>query len=446
MLVLTVAAFCLSWWLGAYLVGRDPARRGLWLAAGALWAYAIGIAASSETLLCVPALCWAGVAAQLLPHDAPERTLVVRGWPVAALVFLVPTVLLPGVGKLVALAPLAGGLVLLLRYRDRVRPQQLPLALSNAATLYVLALVAVLAPLEVGAPGLVTASLGLDLLLFGFLVAVADAVEAGERLFPDLRRSLIAAVVAGLLCAGPVAVTLLAGPAEPVVRVLQFVLVAVVMTAVGAAAPVRALLDRVAFLSDDRLRRDRAALLLAADALVRRRERHRMIAMDETEFRRLTRRALTDFGDAGRLLRNPLVELPAVDRRLQARGAGAGEQPLLRVAELRALLSEQVDRLRPEGAPGTSEEWRFYNALHYCCVLGLRPYDRAPQTDGLDRNARRVLDWIRRYVRREALELWIAQGGEQVATRLWRDLLSTDPRWLTRSDPLASPTRSTNGR
>jgi hypothetical protein len=444
--VLAVAAFSLTWWLGAYLVGRDAAQRSLWLAAGALWAYGIGIVIRSDSLVCVPALFWAGVATALLPHDVPERALVNRGWPIAAAVFLVPTMLLPGVGKLVALAPLAGGLVLLLRYRDRVRPQQLPFALTAAALLYVVALIVVLAPIDVGAPDLVVATIGLDLLLLGFLVAVADAVEAGERLLPDLRRSLIAAVVAGLLCGGPAAVTLLAVPDLTVVRVLQFILVAVVMSAVGAAAPLRGLLDRLAFLYDERLRRDRSALLLAVEALPRRRERHRMIAMQEAEFRRLTRRALDDFGDAGRLLRNPLVDLPAVDRRLHARGAGTAGQPLIRVAELRAVLGEQVDRLKPGGPPGTSEDWRFFNAVHYCCVLGLRPYDRAPQTDGLDRDARRVLDWIRRYVRREALEMWTVQGAEQIAAGLWRDLVSTDPRWLTRSDIPAETTRVTNGR
>ena len=61
----------------------------------------------------------------------------------------------------------------------------------------------VLAPIDLGAPELVLAAIGLDLLLMGFLVAVADAVEAGERLLPDLRRSLVAAVVAALLVGGP---------------------------------------------------------------------------------------------------------------------------------------------------------------------------------------------------------------------------------------------------
>ena len=438
---IAVPAFALTWWLGCYLIGRDPARVVLWRAAGALAAYAAAVAAwtvapgsaTARVLLCVPALCWAGVATGLLPRGVPERTQVNRGWVFVSALFLVLSAVLPGVGKLVALAPLAGAMVLLLRYRDTVLPSPLPVAMAAAAGLYAVGLVVLLAPIDLGSPQLVLATVGLDLLLLGFLVAVHDAAEAGERLLPDLRRSLAAAVAAGLVCGGPAALTMLAAPGSRIVAVLQFVVVAMVMGAVGLAGQVRAGLDRIAFLQDERLRADRSALLVAADALPRRRERHRMIALSEEEFRQLTLRALADFGDVGRLLRNPLVDLPTVDRRLQARGPGVADQPLVRVAELRAVLAEQVARLKPAGVAGTSDEWRLYNALHYCCVLGLRPYDRAPQTDGLDRDARRALDWFRRYVPRRSLRRWKTEGAELVAARLWRDLVTTDPRWLSRA-------------
>ena len=83
----------------------------------------------------------------------------------------------------------------------------------------------------------------------------------------------------------------------------------------------------------------------------------------------------------------------------------------------------------------TTEEWRFFNALHYCSVLGLRPYQRAPQPEGLDRDARRAVDWFRRYVPRRSLRRWQAEGATMVAAQLWRDLVSTDPRWLTGTGP-----------
>ncbi|GAA3339900.1 hypothetical protein GCM10020358_25370 [Amorphoplanes nipponensis] len=436
---IAVPAFALTWWLGCYLVGRDPTRAVLWRAGGALVAYAVAVAAwtlapgsaAAQVLLCVPALCWAGVVVGLLPPGAPEHAQVNRGWPAAALVFLLLAAALPDVGKLVALAPLAGGMVLLLRYRERVRPTALPSALAAAALLYALGLVVVLGPMDLGPPVLVLAALGLDLLLMGYLVAVADALDSGERLLPDLRRSLLAGVLATLVCGGPAALTMLAVPGRSAVVVLQFVLVAAVLSAVGLAAPLRAGLDRLAFLEDDRLRHSRTVLHLAAEALPRRRERHRMPALDADEFRRLTRRALEDFGDVGRLLRNPLIDLPAVDRRLAARGPAVADQPLARAAELRAVLGEHVARLKPAGAFGTTEEWRYFNALHYCSVRGLRPYRRGPQPEGLDRDARRAVDWFRRYVPRRSLHRWQAEGAALVAAQLWRELVSTDPRWLT---------------
>ena len=54
-------------------------------------------------------------------------------------------------------------------------------------------------------------------------------------------------------------------------------------------------------------------------------------------------------------MRSPLIDLPAVDRRLTG---PAAEQPLARAVELRAVLQESVARLKPDGLFGTTEEWR----------------------------------------------------------------------------------------
>jgi hypothetical protein len=447
---IAVPAFALTWWLACYLLGRDPARPALRRAAAALAVYALAMAAwavapdsaVAQVLLCVPALLWAGAAIGLLPEDLPELRQINRGWLVVSAVFLIVVVALPASGRLVALAPLAGGLVLLWRAREVVRPRLLPLAAAVVAILYATGLVAVLGPFDVGSPGLVLVAIGLDLMVLGYLVAVADAVDAGERLHPDLRRSAAAAAAATLLCGGPAALTTLAAPDVTMVAVLQFVLVGVVMSVVGLAGPVRRGLDHLVFPHDDRLRQDRAALLLSAEALLRRRERHRLITTSEDEFARLTRRALDDYGDIGRLLRSPLIELPTVDRRLTR---PAAEQPLARALELRAVLQESIARLKPDGLFGTTEEWRHYNALHFGCVLGLRPYDRRWHADGLDRDGRRALDWFRRYVPRRALQQWKREGADLVAQRLWGELVRTDPRWLTHAAAAkrTSTTRST---
>jgi len=442
---IAVPVFALTVWLACYLIGRDPARAVLWRAALALVAFAAGVAAwtvapagpVAEVLLCVPALAWAGAAIGLLREPLPERRLLERGWLAISAVFVVMIAALPTAGKLVALAPLIGGLVVLWRFRDAVRPKLLATAVTTVAVLYGFGLIALLVPVDLGSPALVLAAMALDLLVLGFVVAVADAVDSGERLPPDLRRSAVAAAAAALLVGGPATLTMLAAPELRAVGVLQFLLVAVVMGGVGLAGPVRRGLDRVAFVHDERLRLDRAALLLLADALPRRRERHTLIALSPAEFARLTERALIDYGDLGRLLRSPLIDLPAVDRRLTGVVA---DRPLARAVELRAVLLENVARLKPTGLFGTTEDWRHYNALHYCCVLGVRPYDRKPQTDLLDRDARRAHDWFRGYVPKASLELWRSEGADLVAGRLWGDLIRTDPRWLTRSP--ANATRS----
>ncbi|RZU49917.1 hypothetical protein EV385_1674 [Krasilnikovia cinnamomea] len=442
---IAVPAFALTWWLACYLLGRDLRRPVLWRAAVALLTYASAVAAwtvtpggtAAKVLLCLPALAWAGAALGLLPDDLPERRQVDRGWLAVSAVFVVVIAALPGAGRLVALAPLVGGLVLVWRSRDTVRPRALAAAVTAAAALYGLGLLVLLLGIDLGSPDLVLAAVGLDLLLLGFLAAVADAVDTGERLLPDLRRSVVGALAATLVVAGPVALTMLAAPARPIVVVLQYLLLAVVMTVFALTGPVRRGLDRVAFLHDERLRADRAALLTLADALPRRRERHSLIALSEQEFIRLTRRALDDYGDLARLLRSPLIDLPAVDRRLTGRVV---DQPLARAVELQAVLRGGVARLKPSGLPGTGEQWRHYNALYYLCVLGLRPYERRLRTEGLDRDARQVLEWMRRYVPRRMLREWQTEAAQLVAAELWRELVSTDPRWLTRAT--ANATRS----
>ena len=74
--------------------------------------------------------------------------------------------------------------------------------------------------------------------------------------------------------------------------------------------------------------------------------------------------------------------------------------------ELRAVLQESVARLKPDGLFGTTEEWRPYNALYFCCVVGLRPYDPRFRAEGLDRDSRRALDWFRRHVPKPMLRQW----------------------------------------
>ncbi|XVU24475.1 hypothetical protein ACQPZJ_45865 [Actinoplanes sp. CA-054009] len=437
---IAVPVFALAWWAACYLLGRDPVRAATGRAAAALMAYSAGVVVwtvepnsmPAQVLFCAPALLWAGAAVSLLPAALPERRQIDLGWMVLSAAFLITVVALPEAGRLVVLAPLAGGVVLLWRFRDQVRPPMLPAALAVAAVLYGVTLTALLLPVSLGVPILVVAALGLDLLILGFLVAVNDAMLAGERLRPDLIRSVLGAVAAVVLLGGPAALTMIAVDSDAV-RILQFALVAVAMTLAGLSGAVQRALNAVAFRRDGRLRSDRAALLMVVEALPRR--RHTRNASDD-DFRRFTQQALDNYGDVGRLMRSPLTGLPMIDRRLAGR---TPDQPLERALELRRVLHEGVDRLRPAGEFDTTDSWRLYNALHYCQVLGLNPYARRPNTDGLDRDTRRALDWMRRKVPRRTLRRWQAEGATVIAARLRDELTGGKPRWSVRG----APTRST---
>ncbi|MEU8814218.1 hypothetical protein [Actinoplanes sp. NPDC048796] len=431
---IAVPVFALAWWAACYLLGRDPVRRPAARAAAALLAYAAGVAVwtvepdslAAQVLFCAPALLWAGTAVAMLPPALPERRQIDLGWMVLSAAFLITVVALPEAGRLVVLAPLAGGVVLLWRFRDQVRPPMLPAAFTVAAALYGVALTALLLPVSLGVPILVVAALGLDLLILGFLVAVNDAMLAGERLRPDLIRSVLGALAGIVLLGGPAALTMIAVDSGAV-RILQFALVAVVMTLAGLSGAVQRALNAIAFRGDSRLLAERSGLLMRVEAL----PRHRPLTeASEEDFRLFTQQALDNFGDLGRLMRSPLTGLPTIDRRLTS------DQRALR---LRAVLHEGVDRLRPAGEFDTTDAWRVYNALHYCLVLGLNPYARRPNTDGLDRDARRAVDWMRRKVPRRTLRRWQEEGAAVIATRLRADLAGEKPRWSVRT----APTRST---
>lgn len=424
MIAIAVPAFALSCWLACYLVGRDPSRASLRWTATALVSYAFGIAAwivtpgsaVAEILLCIPALCWAGAVVALLPLTPAERRPIDRGALFLGAAFLLMIIFLPQAGRLVVIAPMAGALSLLWRLRDRVTPRTLPLALTAMALLGTASLVLLLFTRS-GEPAAI-ASLGLDLMVVGYLMAVTHAGETGERLRPDLRRSLVAQIAVLVLAGVPVGVTLWLIPGHDVVVLLQLTVLAAGSALAGLGAQARRALDRVALADDPPLRSDRSALFQNADALLRRRGHRRLDTIGEPEFLRLTRRALNDFGDLNRLARSPLTDLPAVARRL----AGRADQPRARARELRAVLRECVSSMRPAGPFGTTAEWRYYNVLQFCCILGLNPYARRLRTDGVSREARLAVDWFKQYVPPDVTKQWQREAAMLVAEQLWIDM------------------------
>ncbi|MDQ2628408.1 MAG: hypothetical protein M3Y90_15620, partial [Actinomycetota bacterium] len=177
------------------------------------------------------------------------------------------------------------------------------------------------------------------------------------------------------------------------------------------------LLDRVAFWNSPALRADRAALRDTEAALPLRKQ-NPLEDVDEDTFVRLTRRALAHYGDLSKLVASPLTALPTIDERLAARGAP--DAPLERANELKALLADRIAALKPRdgGEFGTTEEWRYYNALYFPYVVGVRAYAQNATAAGLDPTARQAWQWLVTEVPQRSLHNWQNAGARVIAADL----------------------------
>jgi hypothetical protein len=211
---------------------------------------------------------------------------------------------------------------------------------------------------------------------------------------------------------------------------VTFAMLALLLATIAAAIATQTLadplhngLDRLALAAFPRLRRARAELRTAASALPRLNESLRPEQLDDDTFIRLTRRALSHLGDLPRLARSPLTRLPLIDTRLARRNAR--DDTLERAAELKSLLAESIARLKPRGQAkfGTSDEWRYYNALYFPYVIGLKPYSRRAEPEGLSETAREALAWFQTYVPERTLYNWQNSAAQLVAQDL-RDRLN----------------------
>jgi hypothetical protein len=190
------------------------------------------------------------------------------------------------------------------------------------------------------------------------------------------------------------------------------------------ADPSQALLDSLVFARIPRVRRVRSDLRVAASGLPRTRETLDPASLSEAQFARLTRRALSQIGNLPRRAANPLTRLSLVEARLDEQEVG--DNTLERAAELKALLAESIERLKPRGQGdfGTADEWRHFNALYYPYVAGLKPYSRRASYDDLDPSLRDALEWFQSQVPERTLHNWQNAAAELVAQDV-RELASS---------------------
>lgn len=448
MVALSAVVFALSWWLGLYLLARDPRKPMLVLAAIGLTSFALVVAldavrvvSGSEVLsrieiylVAVPGVAWFAVLLEMSrPRDtwrsrAGEAALVAAAAGVAA----VGAAMAGGVegplrlGHWVLFAavsvPAVGALIHAVVRHSQPRPV---VGFIVVATLFfALGNAILIIPLGLVPSWLALASTGFDVALLGIAVAIGDAFDEGQALRRDMLRSFVGTAVVAVLFGGQVLAGLAVSGTSTTLAVLLFSSLAVAIAINVLADPLAGLLDRLAFSRAPELRADRAALR-STEAALPLRSASPLDDMDEDTFVRVTRRALGHYGDLSKLVASPLTALPAIDERLARRGAP--DQPLERANELRALLAERIANLKPRDGNdfGTTEQWRHYNSLYFPYVVGVRAYAQNATAAGLDPAARQAWQWFVTEVPQRSLHNWQNAAARVIATDLRSELVPT---------------------
>jgi hypothetical protein len=441
MAALSAAVFTLSWWLGAYLLARDPRKPVLVLAATGLCGFAAVVALDAVRLVAhggllghieiylaaIPGVAWFAVLLELSrPCDSwrarTRELLLTLGVAVltlvgAAMAGSVDGPLRPGHWVMFAVISLS---TLGAMAKALVRPAQpVPVAgLVILATLFFALSNAILViPLGLVPSWLALASTGCDVLGLGFAVAIWDAFDEGQALRADMLRSFWGTVAVAVLFGGQVLISIALTGQQTALMVLLFTSLAIAIDVQVLANPLAGLLDRLAFSRSPTLRADRATLRRTESALPLR-SADPLDHVDDDTFARLTRRALGHYGDLSKLVASPLTALPAVDERLAARGAP--DQPLERAIELKALLADRIAQLKPRdgGDFGTTEQWRYYNSLYFPYVVGVRAYAQNATAAGLDATARQAWQWFVTEVPQRSLHNWQNAAARLIAADL----------------------------
>jgi hypothetical protein len=451
MAALSAVVFTLSGWLGLYLLARDPRKPVLALAATGLCGFALVVALDAVRtagvthagvlsrleiyLVAVPSVAWFAVLLELSRPCEHWRArtgelLLVGG--VGALTLFgamlagsVDGPLRPGhvlMFAAISVSTLGAMLAALVRRAQAVPVGRSGLGVVIVATLFfALGNAILIIPLGLLPSWLALASTGFDVLLLGLAVALWDAFDEGQALRADMLRSFAGSIAVVVLFGGQALIGLAVTGHEPTARsvltVLLFTTLAIAITVQVLADPLAGVLDRMAFSRSPTLRADRAALRHTGAALPLR-SHDPLVDVDDDTFARLTRRALGHYGDLTKLVASPLTALPVVDERLAARGAP--DHPLERANELKAVLADGIARLKPHNAGdfGTTEEWRYYNALYFPYVIGVRAYAQNATAAGLDPTARQAWQWLVTEVPQRSLHNWQNAAARLIAADL----------------------------
>jgi len=432
-------------WFGLYLLVRDFSKPGLRYAGFGLISYALGLGVAvlqtdpnnispvfvswHYVAVLLPAVFWMGATLYLVP-DVPVTRININ--LVMLLVVLVVAALLlallsPALARIIVmLIPVVFAVAALIRVRQAFESDvpQRPLKMIFTATIFfALGSSLLLIPLPWLSNEWVLLAISIDMLLLGYAVALLDAYDEGTSLPRDMLRSFDATMIAVLLIGGQVVlVMVITEQITQVMVALLFSLITTVIFVVTLFDTLQTALDNLVFASEDHIRKERAQLRAASAALPRVDKTRKFVEMDDGEFTRLTRRALSHYSDLSKLASSPLIQLPLIDGRLQEQD----DNILSRANELKTLLRDSIEQLKPDDTVdfSTADEWRYYNVLYFPYVVGIKPYSRRFYREDLDEAATEALDWFKTYVPERTLYNWQKSAAQLVAQHLQEKLLS----------------------
>lgn len=397
-------------WLGGYLLARDSQKITVQLTGWGLLAYALALAVQLLfdqfilILLLLPALLWIGAALHLLPEEDRARPVLIRIWLVSFIPLAILTLVNPWFAALIILALIiCAGMIAKLALRSPRSPFRNTFALLAVIALFVtLSAGLLILPLNWIPFSFGMTLLGFDLIILGVTITAWDAFDEGQSIRAHFLRSFISA----LYYAG--ALLLIASLFSKDLTLLLLLITFGILTQTFSNS-IQSLLDRVTL--PQRTSAERETLRQAADVLPRL-STLEPAQMNDEQFTRLTRRALSHLGDLPKLATSPLVNLPVIQ----------DTNPLDRAHALKALLVQSIQRLKPQSEMkfGTTDEWRYYNALHFPYVLGLKPYTRRADYDSLDEPSRAALDWFQTSVPERTLHNWQNAAAKLIAEDLRR--------------------------
>lgn len=285
MVAMSALVFGLSWWLGLYLLARNPRKPVLVLAAIGLIGYSVVVAldairvtpGSDAELLgrievftaIIPSVAWLMVLLELTNSGDRWRDRAAMAVPgvVLAVVLLVGASL---AGTIAGPARLGhwimfcangtaaiGAAILLFRRRASI-PGSARGVVLVATMFFTLGDAQLIIPLGIVPSWLALASTGFDLVLLGLGVALWDAFDEGQALRGDMLRSFVASILVGALFGAQAMIGIAVVGQSVALVVLLFTSIGLAICIQVQSGPFADFLDRLAFSRSPQLRRERS--------------------------------------------------------------------------------------------------------------------------------------------------------------------------------------------